>query len=171
VEVRHARARDLKHIAPIEDAGGPMFREHFGAAMGVLEAPADDGWQRLEKPGFLLVAGEVGDDPVGFVHVLVMEQEHAHLEQVSVLPSHQRRGIGAELIATARAESRAMGFRRLSLCTFRDVPWNGPYYARLGFAEVPESDQAPYEREIRVRERRIGLDDVGERCVMSVALR
>ena len=148
-----------------------MFREHFGAAMGVLEAPADGGWRRLERHGFLLVAGEVGEDPVGFVHVLVIEQEHAHLEQISVLPSHQRQGIGAELIAAARVESRALGFRRLSLCTFRDVPWNGPYYEKLGFAEVPEPDQAPYEREIRAKERRIGLDDVGERCVMSVALR
>ncbi len=34
------------------------------------------------------------------------------------------------------AEARAQGFDRLSLCTYRDVPWNGPFYASLGFTEV-----------------------------------
>ena len=169
--LRHARAKDLKHIGPIEDAGGPMFRAHFGPGMSpVLEGKADDGWQRIEKDGFLLVAADEDDEPVGFVHVLVIDA-NAHLEQISVLPDHMRQGIGAQLVRAAMAEARAMGFRRLSLCTYRDVPWNGPFYAGLGFAEVDEGQQAPYERLIREHEREIGLDVDGVRCVMSVALR
>lgn len=169
--LRHARAKDLRHIGPIEDAGGPMFRAHFGPGLNpVLEAKADDGWQRIEKDGFLLVATDEDDEPVGFVHVLVIDG-HAHLEQVSVLPDRMRQGIGARLVRAAMDESRAMGFRRLSLCTYRDVPWNGPFYAGLGFAEVDEAELAPYERRIREEERAIGLDVDGVRCVMSVALR
>ena len=171
VEVRHARAADLKHIGPIEDAGAPMFREHFGPDMNpVLEAKADDGWQRIEKDGFLMVATAEEAGPVGFVHVLVIDG-HAHLEQISVVPDHARQGIGARLVRAAMDEARALGFRRMSLCTYRDVPWNGPFYAGLGFAEVDEADLAPYERQIREKERRIGLDEDGVRCVMSVALR
>lgn len=169
--LRHARAKDLRHIGPIEDAGGPMFRAHFGPDMDpVLGARADDGWQRIEKDGFLLVATDEHDEPVGFVHVLVIDGQ-AHLEQVSVLPERMRQGIGGQLVRGAMDEARAMGFRRLSLCTYRDIPWNGPFYAGLGFAEVAEVDLAPYERRIRKKEEAIGLDVDGVRCVMSVALR
>jgi hypothetical protein len=67
------------------------------------------------------------------------------------------------------AEARAQGFDELSLCTYRDVPWNGPYYRSLGFAEVTEL--AAYQRRLREVERDLRLDVNGERVVMSIALR
>ena len=164
--VRPARAADLAHIAPIEDAGVPQFRELFGDAIEpILVSPATDGRQRAADPGFLLVSGE---PPVGFVHVLLIDG-HAHLEQLSVRPEQQRRGIGAALTRAAMDEARAQGFDRLSLCTYRDVPWNGPFYRGLGFTEVTEL--APYERRLREKERDLRLDVNGVRCVMEVALR
>jgi ribosomal protein S18 acetylase RimI-like enzyme len=168
--VRHARASDLAHIAPIEDAGGPQFQEWFGEAIEpILLSPATDGRKRANEPGFMLVAApDEQSPPVGFVHVLVLEG-HAHLEQISVLPEHQRRGIGAALVRAALAEARAQGFDRMSLCTYRDVPWNGPYYRSLGFTEV--ADLAPYQQRLRDKERDLGLDVNGVRVVMSIALR
>jgi ribosomal protein S18 acetylase RimI-like enzyme len=166
--VRPAVAADLPLLAAIEDAGGPQFSAYFGAATEpVLVAPAPDGRQRAGEPGFLLV---VGSPPVGFVHVLVIDGAHAHLEQLSVLPDQQRRGIGRALVDAAAEEARRQGFERLSLCTYRDVPWNGPYYRGLGFREVAEADLAPYERRLRDHERDLRLDINGVRCVMEVAL-
>ena len=168
--VRPARAADLTQIAAIENAGGPQFQEYFGDAIEpILLSPATDGRQRASEPGFLLVAAiDEQRPPVGFVHVLLIDG-HAHLEQLSVLPEHQRRGIGAGLTRAAMDEARAQGFDRLSLCTYRDVPWNGPYYRGLGFTEV--TDLAPYERRLRDKERELGLDINGVRVVMEVALR
>jgi hypothetical protein len=57
----------------------------------------------------------------------------------------------------------------MSLCTYRDVPWNGPFYSSLGFTEAAEL--APYERRLRDKERELGLDINGVRVVMEVALR
>jgi GNAT superfamily N-acetyltransferase len=168
--IRHARALDLAHIAPIEDAGGQQYQDFFGDDIHpVLLSPATDGRWRASKPGFLLVA--VADEqspPVGFAHVLLLDG-HAHLEQVSVLPELQRRGIGAALIRAAMAEARADGHDRMSLCTYRDVPWNGPYYRSLGFTEV--TDLAPFQQRLRDKERDVGLEVNGVRCVMEVALR
>jgi len=33
------------------------------------------------------------------------------------------------------------GFSALTLTTFRDVPWNAPFYARLGFVEIAEPEE------------------------------
>jgi ribosomal protein S18 acetylase RimI-like enzyme len=168
--VRPARSADLRHVGPIEDAGGSQFQELFGDAIEpILLSPAADGRQRAGQPGFLLVAApDEQSPPVGFVHVLLIDG-HAHLEQLSVLPDQQRRGIGAALTRAAMDEARAQGFDRLSLCTYRDVPWNGPFYRGLGFTEVTEL--APYEQRLRDKERGLGLDVNGVRVVMSVALR
>lgn len=164
--VRTARASDLRHLAAIEDSGGPQFAEHFGDAIEpVLLAPAVSGLDRVARPGFVLVA-HVDDQapPVGFVHVLEIDG-HAHLEQLSVRPEHQGQGIGTALVRAATAEAGRLGFDRISLCTYRDVPWNGPFYARLGFREVTEL--AAYQEELRRHERLLRLDVNGVRCVME----
>lgn len=129
-------------------------------------APAPTGGEREAEPGFLLVAG---DPVVGFVHVLLIDGD-AHLEQVSVHPDHGRQGIGAALVRAAMHEARRDGHDRLSLCTYRDLPWNGPFYAALGFAEVLEADLLPFQRRLRDAERAMGLDRAGVRVVMSVPL-
>ena len=166
--VRPARAADLKHLAPIEEAGGPLFEEAFGELTGdPLLSPAPRGGDRDDTPGFLLVVGPLWE-PVGFVHVEVVE-EFAHLAQVSVHPDAMRQGIGSALVQGAMREARALGYDRLSLTTYRDLPWNGPFYARLGFVEA--SHPEPFELRLRKEEQRIGLDRHGPRVVMSVALR
>jgi ribosomal protein S18 acetylase RimI-like enzyme len=165
--VRPARAADLKQLAPLEEAGGPMFEEALGDLTGdPLMSPAPRGGDRDDTPGFLLVVGRVGE-PVGFVHVEVVEG-FAHLAQLSVHPDAMRQGIGSALVRAAMAEARALGYDRLSLTTYRDLPWNGPFYARLGFVEATRPE--PFELRIREEERRLGLDRHGPRSVMEVAL-
>jgi GNAT superfamily N-acetyltransferase len=61
------------------------------------------------------------------------------LDQLSVLDTWQGRGYGSALIDSTAARARKLGFETLYLSTYRDVPWNAPFYARHGFAEVPRS--------------------------------
>lgn len=165
--IRLARPSDLRHLAAIEDAGAPLFVEHFGdAVVPALVSPAPSGSER-DLVGTLLVAQRDGE-LVGFAHV-VMYDEHAHLEQVSVLPAHGRRGVGTALVRAAMEEARWVGHDVLSLTTYRDVPWNGPFYARLGFAEVARPTDV--QRRLREREVQLGLDEPGPRVVMEALLR
>lgn len=162
--VRHARAWDLRRIAAVEDSGLALFEEVFGDLTGdALAAPGVEGRDRVEGPGFLLVAGEVGD-PVAFAHVVYAEGL-AYLAQLSVLPSQGRRGLGSALVRHALEEAWQDGFDALWLTTYRDVPWNGPFYARLGFVETDESE--PFLRSQRDRERALGLDRHGPRVAMQ----
>ena len=91
---------------------------------------------------------EVGNDggPVAFALADVLDGR-AHLEQLSVVPSYGRRGLGAELLTAVEGWARADGLPGLTLTTFADVPWNAPYYRRLGFVVVPEELWTPGLRE------------------------
>jgi GNAT superfamily N-acetyltransferase len=86
------------------------------------------------------------------------------LEEVDVHPDHQRRGIGRALVEAVCAAVHARGADRLTLSTFRDVPWNGPMYARWGFAVM--SDLPPGLQAVRRHEAASGLD-VSCRCFME----
>jgi hypothetical protein len=46
----------------------------------------------------------------------------------------------------------------LTLTTFRDVPWNMPFYARLGFEEIPPDGLSPALRSVLEDEARRGFD-------------
>ncbi|MEZ4702358.1 MAG: GNAT family N-acetyltransferase [Rhodothermales bacterium] len=85
----------------------------------------------------LWVAVVPGHQVVGFAfagHV----GDAAFLNEIDVLPAFGRRGIGRALIDRVERWARACGYERLALTTFRDIPWNGPYYAGLGFCELTE---------------------------------
>lgn len=101
------------------------------------------------------VAVDDDDVPVAYVIVEVADG-NLHLEQVTVDPSVARRGVGASLIDHAAEFAREIGFPALTLTTFREVPWNAPYYRRLGFDEF--TDIGPELDRIRRREAQHGLD-------------
>ncbi|SFR36636.1 Predicted Zn-dependent protease, minimal metalloprotease (MMP)-like domain [Microbacterium azadirachtae] len=165
--VRTATDADLAELARIEDEADAVFAERFGSALG-QDAPS--GQDRAAEPGFLLVAAEHEDGPaIGFVHVL----EHdgiAHLEQLSVLPAHGRRGHGRELVEAALDEASERGHDTVTLRTFADIPWNAPFYASLGFVEADSPDLAFY-RGLIDTERRLGLDELGRRVHMTIDVR
>ena len=167
--VRPARARDLDAIGPLEESGLALFESALGDLTGtVLAEPSMSGRERAEKDGFLLVAG---DPAVGFVHVLFLDG-HAHLEQISVHPDHMGRGVGAALIEAACERLSVHGHGAVTLMTYADLPWNGPYYARHGFLEVGDDEpRAAYQLRLVEVEERIGLGELGRRILMRRTLR
>lgn len=58
---------------------------------------------------------------------------------------------------TPLTRAREDGLTALTLTTFTDVPWNAPYYARLGFRALSESELTPGLRRIRAEEAAHGL--------------
>lgn len=74
----------------------------------------------------------VDRDLVGYILVEEIDGA-AHIEQVSVLPEFQGRGIGRALIARAEGWAAAAGRPAVTLTTVDAVPWNRPLYEHLGF--------------------------------------
>jgi 4-diphosphocytidyl-2-C-methyl-D-erythritol kinase len=61
------------------------------------------------------------------------------------------------------------GLCRVVLSTFRDVAWNGIWYARLGFDELPRRQILPWMATIEDAQAAAGLD-ITRRCFMARAV-
>jgi GNAT superfamily N-acetyltransferase len=140
----------------IERAAAGLLRGH--APESVLnETTSLDELEAAHRLGHLWVA--VADEtPVGFAHVEVLDAVTAHLKEIDVLPGHGRRGVGTSLVLQVCRWAASAGYPYVTLTTFRDVPWNMPFYQRLGFGVVETHDYTAVLRAIVEDEVRRGLD-------------
>ena len=140
--LRLARVEDAAAMPAIERAAAELFTH----GVGLEGFDPDDTWevpdlQRLIRRGHSLVA-HVGETMAGFLVAQPFSRE-LHIWEMDVHPRFGRRGIGAGLVRAAQIDARNTGFKALTLTTFRDLPWNAPFYARLGFEEVTALDAHP----------------------------
>jgi GNAT superfamily N-acetyltransferase len=158
-----ARPSDLPLLPAIELAAATLLVGHAPASV-LAETTSQSELQDAQRRGHLWVA--LADDvPVGFVHVEMLEPGIAHLKEIDVHPGHGRRGIGTQLVTTACRWAATSACSCIVLTTFRDVPWNMPFYARLGFDEIPQEDFSPALRAVVDDATSRGLDP-GRRVAM-----
>jgi GNAT superfamily N-acetyltransferase len=136
--IRRPRRHEIKLLPQVENAADERYAR-VGLARIVAMPPAslaslEAGWREDR----LWVAVSRFNRPVGFA-LMKFPGGTAWLDQLSVLDRWQGRGLGAALIDRTAAAARARGFDALYLSTYRDVPWNAPFYARRGFEEVPRA--------------------------------
>lgn len=152
-DIRAARGADLDALADIDRRAETVFRT---AGYDLPEIP----FTGPDAASAVFVAGR---PPIGFVRMDEVDGL-AHVEEIAVIPKWMRQGIGTRLLERACEWARAHDYPAVTLITYADVPWNGPFYAARGFVEV--CDVTPGLAVLRARERELGLDDVGRRIVM-----
>ncbi|MDT7611793.1 MAG: hypothetical protein QOG96_6296 [Pseudonocardiales bacterium] len=182
--IRLAREDELPLLREVERASGEIFRD-----IGLAEI-ADDEPLSLTELGHYQRAGrawvttesggedggaagtEVGGAGGKLLAFLLAEpvDGNLHIAQVAVHPAAAGRRLGAALIEHVARLAVADRAPRLTLTTYREVPWNAPYYRTLGFGEIPEPELGPRLRLIRDLERKAGLDR-WPRVAMSRPLR
>lgn len=167
VSVRPGRPADVESMQQIEIAAGSLFAE-----IGMHDV-AEDGAHETELLAGHVAAGrawvaEVDGVVCGYALIDILDSQ-AHLEQVTVHPGYSRRGIGRTIIDQVAEWARTQGYTTMTLLTFREVAWNGPYYRRLGFVDVPDSDMGPELAALRAHEADLGLD-VSIRGAMRLSL-
>ncbi|MBM3147290.1 MAG: GNAT family N-acetyltransferase [Actinobacteria bacterium] len=86
--------------------------------------------------GHLWVALSPSGECVGFA-LVEPSGERLHLEELAVLLDHGGRGVGTALVRAVERWAAAHCYAELTLTTYLDVPWSGPFYRRLGFTVVP----------------------------------
>ena len=96
----------------------------------------------------LIVAVNAEGTCVGFV-MFEPQPARIYIQELDVLTSHAGRRIGAALIEQVAQLARSRQIMQLVLSTYREVPWNAPYYRRLGFRDIDEA-----ELDVALRARR-----------------
>ena len=153
--IRIAGRQEFGRLREVEEASEQLFTE-----VGIGPFRDEGEPSHLERAAIVLVSG---DPPVGFASVEIVDGA-AHLSQLSVHPSASRRGRGSALLTAVCDWAAAQGYQAVTLTTFRDVSWNGPFYARMGFHVL--DDLTPQLAAIRDHEKAIGDDDFGPRVAM-----
>lgn len=154
--LRRASAADFATLNAIEQAAARIFPAGF-LPDEVLndKLPLRTLEQARQQDMLWLVQNAVGT-PVGYV----MLEEHdglTLLAQIDVHPAHGRRGLGAALIRHALAQAQIRGVSEVWLTTFLTIPWNAPFYQKLGFCLVNDAAAPDVIQDILSQERARGM--------------
>lgn len=159
--IRQAGPDEIEMCREIECRAGAVFRDTAHPGLADAEASAPAILRAAQADGLLWIAT---DDDISVGQLTAAEGPKGLLiVQIDVLPQYQRRGIGRALIARAEAEARARALPGLWLRTFRNIPWNAPFYAKLGFEIIDDIDETVIENESM-----LGLD-ISTRVTMRKA--
>jgi ribosomal protein S18 acetylase RimI-like enzyme len=156
--VRRMVATDVEAVRAVEVDAGARFRSVDDPR--IARCADDDPFTASELQAYVdagraWVATDAGRI-VGFVVVELVDGA-AHVEEIAVAPGSGRRGHGAALMGEVDRWAGSEGLRAISLRTFRDVGWNGPWYRRLGFRVLGDAELGPGLRSRREAESARGL--------------
>ncbi|MEU4131270.1 GNAT family N-acetyltransferase [Streptomyces wuyuanensis] len=164
MRIRPAEPFELPLLQDVERAAGEPFRSLGMTAVADDDPPPLGELERCRKAGGLWVTVTEDGRPAAYLLTEPVDGA-AHIEQLSVHPDFARRGLGRELIDHLAALAAAGGRCALTLTTFTEVPWNAPYYARLGFRALGEDELTEGLRNIRRTEAAHGLDRWPRTCM------
>jgi len=166
--IRRARPADIPLLGPVERSAAQIFRS---VNLDFLtDGPTVDQTflATMAQSNHLWVAVSRMDEPIGFVGGENIDGNF-HLVEISVAKPFQGQGIGRFLMGQMTEAVRREGYRTITLTTYRDLPWNGRWYARMGFSEIPVLEMGPEYWQIWQIEARHGFN-MGTRCLMRKIL-
>lgn len=162
--IRRGDIKDVPALLDIQAAAASRFVALglIATADGLPEPIPPRAFERSALEGLLFTA-EFDRRCVGFA-LCSIERPDLYLDQLSVKPDMSRKGAGSALLDAVADEASRRGLWGVSLSTFRDVPWNGPFFANQAFQEVPRSGLALWQLDIE--RAQAAIMDVGTRCFM-----
>jgi GNAT superfamily N-acetyltransferase len=155
--IERARADDIAKLPALEIAANALFAGRGLAGVAPDDATSLAELTRAHAAGLLWVARAGDGEPIGFALVEIVDGQ-AHLEEIDVHPAHGRRGVGRALLDAVVGWARGTGRRAVTLTTFRDVPWNAPFYEGVGFRVLAPHELGPGLAEVVREETARGLD-------------
>jgi GNAT superfamily N-acetyltransferase len=157
--IRLAEASDVAALPLVERRAARLFDgwlTETGLTPAFLENVSSiEELDEARHRGHLWIATAQDGELVGFAQVVILDG-FAHLDEIDVIPEHGRQGVGSRLVDAVCRWARSAGYSKVTLSTFRDVPWNRPFYEKLGF-RVIENPLPPEHRQLVASERGRGL--------------
>lgn len=167
--IRLALESDLPLLPQIELSAAKSFlgTRHDRAGALAHFTPAED-WRDIQAAGTLWVMDDGAGRPIAFLAAEPGDDRALHIDEFDVAQGHQGKGIGRRMMTHVIDWARNAGYPALTLTTFNDIPWNGPFYATFGFRALEESALPPRLAGILAAEKARHLP--GSRCAMRLEL-
>ncbi|KYF59310.1 amino acid acetyltransferase [Sorangium cellulosum] len=139
IRVTGLQEAQLPALVALEEACTAMYHESgFDAAE--VPARALSEIVALTRRHEVRVA-EADDEVAGYMAWRDEAPGVAYLEELSVHPDHQRRGIATRLLAELYGRARELGMEQVVLRSRERASWAQAFYRKAGFA--PIGDDAP----------------------------
>jgi predicted N-acetyltransferase YhbS len=166
MRLRPTTAADIPRLHDIEMSAAALFAGSDLIDMDDTMVVATTDHLAAIEAGLSLVA-EVDGRAAGFVMGEVFGAD-AYLHELDVDLAYQQRGIGAALVRGFADAARATGASAVVLSTFRDPPWNAPFYRRMGFEDVERANYLPWMVEIETQQAE--FLDIATRVFMRLSV-
>lgn len=156
--IQTGRPEHLPDLVNIERAAASLFPEgSIPEHCRLVTVSPDLARQACQDNNLAVAVEKASNRPVGFALLRLLDGL-ALLAELDVLPAHGRQGLGRALIQATAARAGQLGHTCLYLTTFTHVPWNAPFYRRLGFVPLNEQNTPKALRDILLWEKALGMD-------------
>ena len=154
--IRSARADELHLLAAIEIDAFWVLHEAGAVDCEPTSLPLDVLEQSL-KEQLLFVAVDIEDQPFGFL-AGIMKDGSVHIAEIDVVRRWQKRGVGRRLMEAAITAAKTQGAAGVTLTTDRQVVFNAPFYASVGFRILGDEERPAVLTQILENEFAHGAD-------------
>ena len=162
--IRKARKDDLPLLGPIERSAAELFRT-VGLDFLTYGPTMDESLlSAMSISNHLWVAVNEVDQPIGFAGGEELAGNF-HIAEISVSQDAQGKGVGKALMGELMRQAKEEGYPAVTLTTYRNLPWNGPWYHKLGFSEMKVDEMEEKYATIWDSEAQHG-HDMNLRCIM-----
>ncbi|MEM0652306.1 GNAT family N-acetyltransferase [Klebsiella huaxiensis] len=166
--LRLTQESDIPLLPAIERSAAQAFRQ-IPALAWLAQSEvisADHHRLFLETEHSLLAVTD--EQPIGFLLTEPLD-DALFIVEIAVHQAWQGRGIGRMMLEQVIENARRAAYPAVTLTTFREVPWNAPFYTRLGFSILDELTLPSGLAAKRELETEHGLP-AETRCTMRLAL-
>lgn len=167
-QIRAARVEELPLLSHIEELASCLFLNTPYSFLVDADPLSLELVQQRFQSGQVWVAVALHEAVVGYAIACEID-DTLYLQQIDVKPEHGQKGIGAAIVKTVCDWAKHHGYRIISLSTFRDIPWNAPFYSKLGFRPLDDAELTTGFQQLRLKEFEAGLP-ISERVIMQCVL-
>ena len=164
--IRKTEHSDIPHLIGVEKSATQAFLSVPDLSW-LVDAPvlSEQTHCELINTIYAFVISNDQGEVVGFIYAKQQDSDF-YIIEFDVRSDLQKQGIGRQLIEYSITVAKAANFKAVTLTTFIDVAWNRPFYQRLGFEIIKDSEQANYLKNALDNEVKFGFKR-DSRCAMQ----
>lgn len=156
--IEPAKPEHISALPAIERAAATVFPEDMIPDNVKDYVLSLEEFENALAQKLLWVAITEEGQPVGFAMVTINEKgKSAMLAEIDVEPGHQQKGLGRALVQAVIKWAHNEDIRHLSLTTFSTVPWNAPFYKKMGFRRLSRNELTANLIKMLSKENELGL--------------